>query len=245
MHFSDKVVIVTGGSRGIGKAVVAAFSREGAKVFFTYHKNDKAAEAVSQEYKTTALKCPQSDWDAIENAVDTIIAETGKIDILINNAGIKADTFLMMMPLEEWSKVLDTNINGAFRWAKAVSRSMINAKSGVIVNIASVSALVGIGGQTNYAASKGAIMAFNRSLAAELGPKGVRVNAVVPGFINTDMTAVIPRQIRRENKERILLKRFGNAQEVASVVSFLASDKASYITGQAIVVDGGLTGTVS
>ena len=245
MDFTEKVVIVTGGSRGIGKAIVADFSRQGAKVFFTYHKSDEAAQTVAQEYKATAARCPQSDWDAVEKVVDTIIVETGKIDILVNNAGIKADKFLMMMSHAEWNKVLDTNINGAFRWAKAVSRSMINAKSGVIINIASVSGLIGIGGQTNYAASKGAVLAFNRSLAAELGSKGIRVNAVVPGFIDTDMTAVVPKQIRRENKERILLKRFGSAEEVAHVVSFLASDKASYITGQAIIVDGGLTGTVS
>lgn len=245
MDFADKVVIVTGGSRGIGRAIVADFSREGARVFFTYHKSDEAAQAVAQEYKATAVRCPQADWDTVEKTIDSIIVETGKIDILVNNAGIKADKFLMMMSYEEWSKVLDTNINGAYRWAKAVSRSMINVKSGVIINISSVSGLIGIGGQTNYAASKGAILAFNRSLAAELGSKGIRVNAVVPGFIDTDMTAVVPKQIRRENKERILLKRFGKAEEVAHVVSFLASEKASYITGQAIIVDGGLTGTVA
>ena len=245
MIFKEKVVLVTGGSRGIGKAIVADFSREGARVFFTYHKNDELAKAVAGEYKATAIKCSQSDWDTIEKTVESIISETGHIDILVNNAGIKADKFLMMMSYDEWHKVIDTNINGAYRWAKAVSRYMINEKSGVIINIASVSGLIGIGGQTNYAASKGAILAFNRALAAELGPKGIRVNAVVPGFIDTDMTAVVQKQIKRENKERILLKRFGQAEEVAHVVSFLASEKASYITGQAVVVDGGLTGTVA
>jgi 3-oxoacyl-[acyl-carrier protein] reductase len=241
---NTSVVLVTGGSRGIGRAIVADFSRSGARVFFTYHKSDEQAQVVAAEYNATAIKCPQAQGDIIEQSVDSILGETGRIDILVNNAGIKADDFLMMMSYEEWSKVVDTNINGAYRWSKAVSRCMINARSGVIINIASVSGLIGIGGQTNYAASKGAILAFTRSLAAELGPKGIRVNAVVPGFIDTDMTAVVPKQIRRENRERILMKRFGRAEEVAHVVSFLASDKASYITAQAIVVDGGLTGAV-
>jgi 3-oxoacyl-[acyl-carrier protein] reductase len=140
---------------------------------------------------------------------------------------------------------MDTNLNGAFRFAKAVVRPMMNAKRGVIVNIASVSGLVGIGGQTNYAASKGALLAFSRSLAAELGPRGIRVNAVVPGFIETDMTATMPRQIKQQNMARILAKRFGTPQEVAAVVAFLASDESSYIMGQSIVVDGGLTATVT
>ncbi len=245
MSFKDKTVIVTGGSRGIGKAVVAEFCEAGARVFFTYHKNDDSAKSVEDEYHATACKCPQTDAESIEKTVETILDQTGHVDILVNNAGITSDMFLMMMPFENWNKVMDTNVNGTWRWAKAVSRSMISAQSGIIINIASVAAYTGIGGQTNYAASKGAILSFNRALAAELGPKGVRVNAVVPGFIQTDMTGVMPRQIKRENKERILLKRFGTPQEVAHVVSFLASDKAAYIIGQEIVVDGGLTATVA
>lgn len=245
MDFKDKVVIITGGSRGIGKAIVAEFSEKGARVFFTYHKSDDSADAVAEEYGATAIKCSQTDWECIEKTLDSIVAETGRIDILVNNAGIKSDKFLMMMSFEEWNKVIDTNINGSYRWAKAVSRSMMSAQSGVIINIASVAGYVGIGGQTNYAASKGAVLAFNRALAAELGPKGIRVNTVVPGFIDTDMTAVMPRQIKRQNIDRILLKRFGKPEEVAHVVSFLASDSAAYITGQEIIVDGGLTATVA
>ena len=152
---------------------------------------------------------------------------------------------IMLMPQDDWMKVVDTNINGAFRWTKAVSRPMINSRSGAIVNIASVSGLVGIPGQTNYAASKGALIAFSRSCAAELGPKGIRVNTVVPGFIDTDMTSRMSRSIKQQNLERILLHRFGTGAEVAGVVTFLASEKASYIIGQTIVVDGGLCGTVT
>lgn len=244
MSFKNKTVIVTGGSRGIGKAVVAEFCKAGAQIFFTYHRNDDAAKSVEEEYGATACKCPQTDGDCIERTVETILSQTGRIDILVNNAGITSDMFLMMMPFKNWNKVMDTNVNGTWRWAKSASRSMISAQNGIIVIIASVAAYMGISGQTNYAASKGALLAFNRSLAAELGPKGIRVNAVVPGFIDTDMTGVMPRQVKKDNKERILLKRFGTPQEVAHVVSFLASDNASYITGQEIIVDGGLTTTV-
>ncbi len=244
MDFKNKIVVVTGGSRGIGRAIVAEFSQQKARVFFTYHMHDDEAVHVAEECNATAVKCSQTDSENIEKAVETIINDSGHIDILVNNAGVTSDKFLMMMSFEEWNKVLDTNINGAYRWAKAVCRPMISAQNGVIINIASVAGRVGIGGQTNYAASKGAILAFNRALAAELGPKGIRVNAVVPGFIETDMTAVMPRQIKRENKDRILLKRFGTPDEVAHVVSFLASEKATYIVGQEIVVDGGLTATV-
>jgi 3-oxoacyl-[acyl-carrier protein] reductase len=244
MNFSDAVAIVTGGSRGIGRAVVAELRRRGARVYFSYHKNEAAAAETAQLFGAIPVRCSQSDGVAIDKAVDEIRTATGRIDILINNAGITADQFLMMMPTEQWDRVLDTNLSGACRWCKAVSRPMLAAQSGAIVNVASVAGLVGIAGQTNYAASKGGLLAFTRALAAELGSKGIRVNAVVPGFIDTDMTAVMPRQIKRQNLDRILLKRFGACDEVARVVAFLASDDASYIAGQAIVVDGGLTATV-
>lgn len=244
MDLESKVAIVTGGSRGIGRAIVADLAAGGARVFFTYNKNEKAAEEVAAAHNAKPFKCPQSDGERIEKTVDAVMAETGRIDILVNNAGVSSDQFLMMMPFDQWEKVVDTNLNGVYRWVKAACRPMISARSGSIVNIASVSGMVGVGGQTNYSASKGAIIAFTRSLAAELGIKGIRVNAVVPGFIETDMTAVMPRPIKQKNIERILLKRFGKTQEVARVVSFIASDEASYIVGQAVVVDGGLTSTV-
>lgn len=244
MDLQNKVAVVTGGSRGIGKAIVADFVKNGARVFFTYHRNCDAAANGAAETGATALLVDQCDSAGINAAVESIIKQAGTIDILVNNAGITADMFVMMMPIDDWQKVLDTNVSGAFRWAKAVCRPMMLKKKGAIINIASVSGLVGIEGQTNYSASKGALLAFTRSLAAELGRHGVRVNAVVPGFIDTDMTAKMPRQIKQSNKERILLKRFGTTAEVAGVVSFLASESASYIIGQTIVVDGGLMATV-
>lgn len=243
MTLADKVVVVTGGSRGIGKAVVQLFTAQGAKVYFSYHKNDAAAKSLQDSTGAFAVQCSQQDSPSIENVIDRIYQENKKIDVLVNNAGITSDQFLMMMPFDQWEKVLDVNLNGAYRWVKAVVRPMLLAQKGVIVNIASVAGLVGTPGQTNYAASKGGLLAFTRSLASELGPKGIRVNAVVPGFIDTEMTAVLPRQIKKQNLERILLKRFGTPEEVAQIVLFLSSDSASYVIGQAVVVDGGLSST--
>jgi 3-oxoacyl-[acyl-carrier protein] reductase len=244
-QFDNQVVVVTGGSRGIGRAIVERFAAQGAKVFFTYHRSDDLARQVAAACGAEAIKCSQTDAAGIDAAVGRIVAAAGKIDVLVNNAGITSDQFLMLMPAADWDKVLDTNLNGAFRWCKAVSRPMLAAKRGVIIIIASISGLIGVMGQTNYAASKGALLAFSRALAAELGPKGIRVNAVVPGFIETDMTARVPRPVRQHNLERIVLKRFGLPGEVASVVAFLASTDAAYIQGQTIVVDGGLTGAVA
>ncbi|MBD3394737.1 MAG: SDR family NAD(P)-dependent oxidoreductase, partial [Chitinivibrionales bacterium] len=197
MDFEDKVVLVTGGSRGIGRAIAKEFAARGAVVFFTYNKNEEAAREVSGSCDANAIHCPQGDAERIEQAVEKLLGQMGRIDVLVNNAGVTSDQFFMMMPFDQWHKVLDVNLNGAYRWAKAACRSMLAAQKGSIINIASVAGLVGTAGQANYAASKGAILAFTRSLAAELGPKGVRVNAVVPGFVDTDMTAKMPRQIKR------------------------------------------------
>ncbi len=245
MESTKRNIIVTGGSRGIGRAIVKEFCAAGDRVYFTFNNHEEEARSLAKECDATAFKCSQRDPKAIDTTLSAILNEANTIDVLINNAGITADMFLMLMPFEEWDKVLDTNINGVFRWVRAVSRPMLTAQKGAIVNVASIAGLIGVGGQTNYAASKGALLAFTRALAAEFGPKGIRVNAVVPGFIDTDMTAVMPRQVKRDNKERILLKRFGTPEEVAKVVTFLASDQASYVVGQEIIVDGGLTATVS
>ena len=244
-EFSGQIVVVTGGSRGIGKAVVEAFSAGGARVFFTYRRHQDDAVTVASQTGATAVECDQCNDAAVGQAVATAAAVSGTVDVLVNNAGIVADQFLMMMPPDQWQKVIDTNITGTYRWTKAVSRLMLSARRGAIVNIASVSGMVGTAGQSNYAASKGAIMAFSRSCAAEFGPKGIRVNTVVPGFIDTDMTARMPRPIKQQNLQRILMHRFGTPAEVAAAVLFLSSDDASYITGQTIIVDGGLCGTVA
>ena len=244
-EFEGQVVVVTGGSRGIGRAIVERFAAQGAKVYFTFNQNAEAAAQVVAATQAEAIQCSQNDAVAIAAAVEKIIAAAGKIDVLVNNAGITADTFLMLMPADDWNRVIDTNLNGACRWCKAACRPMLGARRGVIINIASIAGLVGVMGQTNYAASKGALLAFTRALAAELGGKNIRVNSVVPGFIETDMSARVPRQIKQNNLEHIVLKRFGKPEEVASVVTFLASDAASYIMGQSIVVDGGLTATAA
>jgi 3-oxoacyl-[acyl-carrier protein] reductase len=244
-EFEGQVVVVTGGSRGIGRAIVERFAAQGAKVYFTFHQNAEAAAQVAAATQAEAIQCSQNDAGAINAAVEKIIAAAGKIDVLVNNAGITADTFLMLMPAEDWNRVIDTNLNGVYRWCKAVTRPMLGARRGSIINLASIAGLVGVMGQTNYAASKGALLAFTRALAAELGGKNIRVNSVVPGFIETDMSARVPRQIKQKNLDHIVQKRFGKPEEVASVVTFLASEGASYIMGQSIVVDGGLTATAA
>jgi 3-oxoacyl-[acyl-carrier protein] reductase len=244
-EFAGQVVVVTGGSRGIGRAIVERFAAEGAKVYFTFHQSAEAAAQVATDTGAEAIQCSQTDADAITATVEKILATAGKIDVLVNNAGITADMFLMLMPAEDWNRVLDTNLNGVFRWCKAVTRPMLGARRGAIINLASIAGLVGVMGQTNYAASKGALLAFTRALAAEVGGRNIRVNSVVPGLIETDMSARVPASIKQKNLEHIVLKRFGKPAEVAAVVTFLASDAASYIMGQSIVVDGGLTATAA
>jgi len=244
-EFQDQVVIVTGGSRGIGAAVVKRFAAGGAKVFFTYHQHPEAANTLAAATGANAIQCSQTDTAAVDAAVARVVEQAGKIDVLVNNAGITSDQFLMLMPEADWQRVLDTNLNGAFRWAKAVTRPMLMARRGCIINISSVSGIIGVAGQSNYAASKGGLIAFTRSMAAELAGKNIRVNCVVPGFIETDMTAKMPREIKRANVERTPLKRLGKPDEIAGVVAFLASADAAFIVGQTIVADGGLTAAAS
>jgi 3-oxoacyl-[acyl-carrier protein] reductase len=248
--FKGKTALVTGGSRGIGAAVVRELAAKGANVLFTFVKSRDAADALEAEWKdfepsVKGFECDSRNAESVNVLVDTVLRDFQGIDILVLNAGVTRDQYLMMMSDDDFDKVIDTNLYGAFRFVKAVSRSMMAAKSGAIVAISSVAAHFGTAGQANYCASKGGLEAFCRALAAELSPKGVRVNVVTPGFIDTEMTAKMPRQIKQSAKERVLLKRFGRAEEVAKVVCFLASDEASYIVGQSIVVDGGLTSTVS
>jgi 3-oxoacyl-[acyl-carrier protein] reductase len=249
-QLDGKVALVTGGSRGIGSACVRRLAEQGAKVVFTFGRSVAQAEALSQAVadgggSAVGRPCDSRDSAAVALTVEAIIAEHGTLDILVLNAGITRDQFLMLMSEDDFTEVLDTNLTGAFRFAKAACRPMMTQKSGVIVSISSIAADFGVAGQANYCASKGGLVALTRALAAELTPKGIRVNAVLPGFIDTEMTAKMPRQVKRENKERILLRRFGTPEEVAEVVYFLVSPAASYISGQTIVVDGGLTSTAT
>ncbi len=248
--FAGKVALVTGGSRGIGQACVEALAKGGAEVVFTYRHNETAAEQTTAAAKAHGgrvipLKCDSADTAQVNQTVEQVIATFEQLDILVLNAGITKDQYLMLMSEEEFAQVLDTNLVGAFRFAKAACRPMMTRRAGTIITVSSVAALFGIAGQTNYCASKGGLVAFTQAMAAELSPKGIRVNAVAPGFIETDMTARMPRKIKLEAKQRILAGRFGTPQEVAGVVAFLASDAAEYIIGQTLVVDGGLTSTVA
>lgn len=247
--FQGQVALVTGGSRGIGAAVVQLLAARGANVAFTYRRSEEDARALVAKVQDSggtaeAHPCDSTDAAAVTAVVEGLLARHGRLDTLVLNAGITKDQYLMMMSEEDFLKVIDTNLVGAFRFAKAACRPMMEARRGTIVAVSSVAAMFGIAGQSNYCASKGGLAAFCRSLAAELAPRGIRVNAVLPGFIETDMTARLPRQVKQTSKDRILLKRFGTSDEVAQVVAFLASDAASYIVGQCLVVDGGLTTAV-
>lgn len=241
-RLEGRIAIVTGGSRGIGRAIVKNLAAEGAVVRFTFFKDETAATEVMKECQSArGIQCDGRDRKAVENVLKSILDESGHVDILVNNAGITTSGLFAMMNFQDWNKVMETNVNGSYHWAKAVFRPMLARKSGSILNMASVSGLFGLPGQTAYASSKGAIVAFTRALAAEGGGKGIRVNCLVPGFIDTDMTAGIPSPVKRQYKERIIMRRFGTPEEVARVATFLVSDEASYITGQTLVVDGGLS----
>lgn len=244
-EFDDKIALVTGGSRGIGRAVTAELAARGADVSFTWTRGEEAAAEVERETGARGLRCDSRDSAAVEESVERLVAERGQLDVLVCNAGITRDQYLMLMSEDDFSAVVDTNLTGAFRFAKAACRPMLTRRSGAIVTVASVAALFGVAGQLNYCASKGGLVAMTRALAAELAPRGIRVNSVLPGFVETEMTAKMPRRIKRESLERILLGRFARSEEVASVVAFLASEAASYLVGQAIVVDGGMTSTVA
>ena len=245
MLLDGKTALVTGASRGIGRAIALCLAAEGARVAINYAGNVKAAEEVKAAIEAaggTAILCQAdiADSAAVEAMVANVVKEFGTIDILVNNAGITRDTLLMRMKNEDFAKVLDTNLKGVFYCTKAVSKLMMKKRSGRIVNMASVVGLVGNAGQTNYAAAKAGVIGFSKSAAKELASRGITVNVVAPGFIGTDMTAGLPESVKEKMLTDIPLGRMGEPEDVASAVLFLASDQASYITGQVVNVDGGM-----
>jgi len=245
MILKDRVAIVTGGVRGIGRAIVLMLAREGADVAFTYLRSTQEAESLSQEVAKLGRKClplqiDVRDFDKAKELVEKVKGHFGKLDILVNNAGITKDKALMMMNKEEWQEVIDTNLTGTFNVTRNAIVTFLKQKSGCIVNITSVSGIAGMSRQTNYAASKAGIIGFTKSLAKEVAAYNIRVNAVAPGFVETDMIAGLKDEYKNEIIKRIPLARFGKVEDVSGVVKFLLSDAANFITGQTIIVDGGL-----
>jgi 3-oxoacyl-[acyl-carrier protein] reductase len=241
-----KIAVVTGASRGIGRAIAADLAANGATLVVNYRNNADAAEEVVAVIKrgggtAVAVQADVSDFTASKKLIQTTLDAYGQIDILVNNAGTTRDTLLLMMKEEQWDDVLNTNLKSVFNCCKAAARPMVRRRQGGrIINIASVSGIVGQPGQANYAASKAGIIGFSKSLAKELGSRKITVNVIAPGFVLTDLTADLPDELVQKAIEHIPLGRWGEAEEVASVASFLASDKASYITGEVIQVDGGI-----
>ena len=246
MNFTGKTAVVTGGSRGIGRAICLELARGGANVMLCYAGNEQAAldtvaacEALGA--KAAAMRCDVSKTDEVKALVDAALQQFGAVHILVNNAGITRDGLLMTMKEDAWDQVLDTNLKGAFLTMKAVARTMMKQRYGRIVNLSSVVGLHGNAGQVNYAARKAGVIGMTKSLAKELASRGVTVNAVAPGFIDTDMTAALPQAARDALLPTIPTQRLGAAEEVAQAVAFLASDQAAYITGQVLAVDGGMS----
>ncbi|HCV44158.1 MAG TPA: 3-oxoacyl-[acyl-carrier-protein] reductase [Bacteroidetes bacterium] len=242
----NKVALVTGGARGIGRAIALAFAGEGAQVAFTDIRlggeaDDLAASIRAKGVKAMAIQSDVRDFASTQNAVDAVEKEMQQIDILVNNAGITRDNLLIRMSEEEWDAVIDTNLKGTFNFCKAACRQMLRRRQGKIINIASVVGLIGNAGQVNYSASKAGIIGLTKSLAKEFGSRNIQVNAVAPGFVDTEMTEKLTAEQKKALTDLIPLKRTAKAHEIAAVVKFLASSEADYITGQVICVDGGLT----
>ena len=241
----DKCAIVTGASRGIGKAIAKKLASLGANIVLNYRSNEEEAIKVQEEilaYGVEVLlyKCDISDFNAVSEMVKCSKEKFGNIDIMVNNAGITKDTLILRMKEEDFDKVIDVNLKGVFNCLKAITPIMVKQKVGKIVNLSSVVGLVGNAGQVNYAASKAGVIGMTKSLAKEVGSRGITVNAVAPGFIDTDMTEILGEKFKEEAKKNIPLKRLGNPEDVAGAVAYLVGDEASYITGQVLNVDGGM-----
>lgn len=246
LRLKGKNVIITGGAKGIGKAILSECIEEGANVAFTYNSSEESANELIQEYKDCdniikAYKMNLTEEENIAEVVNEIVEDFKEIDVLVNNAGTTDDGFFMMMDNEKWDKVIKTNLYGPFYLTRALITTMIIQKKGAIINMSSVSGIIGTPGQVNYGSSKAGIIGMTKALAKEVGGKNVRVNAIAPGYIATDMIDKIPEKKLAEYKKQIPLKRFGDPKEVGKLVVFLGSDDSSYITGQTFVIDGGLT----
>lgn len=244
-RFENKIVLVTGAGRGIGASIAKRFASEGAEVIVNYSGNDEAAQKTVDEMTATGgqaqkYKCSVNDSESVKVMIDEIIKEFGRIDILVNNAGITKDGLMLRMTDEDFDRVIDVNLKGTFNCTKYVSKYMLKQKSGKIINISSVVGLSGNAGQVNYSASKAGIIGITKSAAKELSSRGITVNAVAPGYVDTDMTKVLSDNIRNEILKNIPLQRMGNVEDISNCVAFLASEDASYITGQVISVDGGM-----
>ncbi len=243
---TGKIAFVTGASRGIGAAIAKALAKEGAAVVINYNGSKDKAQAVADEITATGGKaeiypCSVSDFEACGEMIKALIQKYGRIDILVNNAGITKDGLLMKMSEEDFDAVIDTNLKGAFNTIRHMSRYFLKQKSGKVINISSVSGILGNAGQANYSASKAGVIGLTKSAARELASRGIHVNAIAPGFIATDMTDAMSKDAKAKMTEMIPLNRIGKPEEIADLAVFLASDKADYITGQVFAVDGGMT----
>lgn len=246
VDLTGQVAIVTGASQGLGRAMAIALGASGARVACVARNAEKLASTVQEITEAggnaEAFSCDVKSRESVDQVVDTVADDWGRLDILVNNAGITRDTLMPRMSDDEWDDVITTNLRGTFLFSRAASRHMMRARYGRIINIASVSGIMGNPGQTNYSASKAGMIGMTRSLSKELGGRKVTINAIAPGFIESEMTKALGDSILAEVSKRIPAKRLGKAEEVAAAVLFLASPAASYITGQTLVVDGGMTG---